>query len=399
MNNTATDPNNTKPNDSHFDYHASSLLHQLTIKNKTYQLPIYLPDATLGVVRNLDSQDLNRVQIEGVVINTYHLRRQPGVEILQKIGGIKNLMSFSGLTASDSGGFQLFSLINKDPKLGKITDKGVVLYTGKNQQKKQLFTPEESIRVQFAINSDIMICLDDFTPDDADEERIQLSIDRTVEWARRCKIEFEKQLKKHGFTDNNRPLLFAPIQGHRHHQLRKQCADKLLEIGFDGYGLGGWPFDDQGNFDYEMCAVNASLTPDNLPRFALGIGKPDNITRLHQMGYHIFDCVLPTRDARHQRLYVWKKNPAEVDFSEINLSRDDDWYDYLYISRGSCKTDQKPVSQFCDCPTCQNYSRAYLNHLFKAKDGTAFKLAEMHNLRFYTQVMEKLRETTRVVAE
>jgi queuine tRNA-ribosyltransferase len=365
---------------------------QLRLKQQQFKLPIFLPDATLGVVRNLSSQDLQAVGTEGVVINTYHLKKRPGVEILAKLGGIKSLMNWPGLTASDSGGFQLFSLIKRNPDLGKITDQGVVHYTGKNKQNKHLFTPEDSIRVQFAIGADIMICLDDFTPDDADESRLKTSVERTVAWAKRCKNEFERQLQKHKVSADKRPLLLAPIQGHRHFELRRHCAQQLQQIGFDGYGLGGWPFKEDGQFDYELCSVNASLTPDDKPRFALGIGMPDNIVALFKMGYHIFDCVLPTRDARHHRLYVFKKDPEQLDILNEDLNKGS-WFDFVYIDRGRHKTDPNPISRYCQCPTCQHHSRAYLNHLFKVKDGTAFRLAELHNLYFYNQVIKLLRQT------
>ncbi len=369
-------------------YQPKQYLKKLQIKDQEYDLPIFLPDATLGVVRNLDSQDLVQIGTEGVVINTYHLKEKPGIEILNQVGGIKSLMNWPGLTASDSGGFQLFSLINRNPDLGKITDQGVVHYTGKNKQNKHIFTPEDSIKVQFAIGADIMICLDDFTPDDADENRIKTSVDRTIDWGKRCKTEFERQLKKHQLTNKDRPILLAPIQGHRDFKLRKYCAQELKKIGFDGYGLGGWPFKDNGDFDYEMCSVNASLSPDDKPRFALGVGMPDNIVELFKMGYHIFDCVLPTRDARHKRLYVFKQDPTK-----INILEAQDWFDYVYINRGRHKTDQSPVSPYCQCSVCSNHSRAYLNHLFKVKDGTAYRLAELHNLYFYNQVIKLLRAT------
>ncbi|MGD9128982.1 MAG: tRNA guanosine(34) transglycosylase Tgt [Candidatus Woesebacteria bacterium] len=358
----------------------------ITIKNKTYQFPIYLPDATLGVVRNLSSFDLVQAGIEGVVINTYHLRQNPGYDVLEKAKGIKNFMNWSGLTASDSGGFQLFSLINKNPKLGKVTDKGVIIYSGTKQRKKELFTAEKSIQVQFAIDSDIMICLDDFTPPEADKKRLKASVGRTIEWAKRSKAEFEKQIKKRKLSDKNRPLLFAVIQGYRDQALRKYCAQKLLQIGFDGYGLGGWPFDEAGNFDYETCELNAKLSPDDLPRFALGVGSPENIRRLVSMGYHIFDCVLPTRDARHGRLYSFSENPKK-----ININNDEHFYQYLYINRGKYAQDFSPISDFCDCPACQ-YSKAYLHHLFKIQDGLGWHLATMHNLHFYSRLIRMLRE-------
>ncbi len=349
--------------------------------------PLFLPDATYGVVRSLSSQDIHKVGIKALMVNTYHLFQKPGLELIKQANGIKKFMNWSGVVASDSGGFQLFSLINKNPDFGKVTDEGIVSYTGKKKQTKQVFTPEESIRVQFALGSDIMICLDDFTPPNANRKRIEESVERTVHWAERSKAEFTHLVQKNNFSEENRPLLIAPIQGHRNWKLREKCAQKLMEIEFDIYGLGGWPFDDQNNFDYEMVERNSKLTPDDKLRFGLGIGNPENISRLYQMGYDLFDCVLPTRDARHKRLYVFKQTPQEIDFC-----KDKDWYQYLYFERGSLANDYQPISKYCDCPTCKNHSRAYLHHLFQINDTTALRLASLHNLRFYAQLMESLKK-------
>ena len=376
-------------------------MQSIQIKNKTYHLPIYLPDATLGVARNLDSLDLANVGLEGVMVNTYHLIQRPGEEILKKVAGIKKMMNWSGFVSSDSGGFQLFSLIQKNPDLGKITDEGIVLYSGPKKQKKSLFTPEDSIRMQFVIGSDVMICLDDFTPPKADEKRIEESVVRTIAWAKRAKIEFEKQLLKHGFSEKNRPLLLAPIQGHLNDKWRRHCAEELQKIGFDIYGLGGWPFLEDGKFDYSFCEKNAELTDKDSYRFALGVGTPENIVRLFFMGYQFFDCVLPTRDARHQRLYVFKVDPNTLDqkqLEKLNLeNRLSEIFDYIYIGKGKFATDNKGVSEFCDCPICKKtkdipqVSKAYLHHLFKIEEGSAFRLASLHNLRTYTQLIEALR--------
>ncbi len=351
------------------------------------QFPMYFPDATYGLVKSLSSLDVESVGIKGLMVNTYHLYHRPGLELIKTAGGIKKFMNWSGTVASDSGGFQLFSLINKNPDFGKITDEGIVSYTGKKKHTKLVFSPEESIRVQFALGSDIMICLDDFTPPNANQKRVEESVARTIHWAERSKAEFLRLVKENNFTEQNRPLLLAPIQGHRNWKLRNKCAQELVKIKFDIYGLGGWPFDDKNKFDYEMAERNSSYTPDENPRFALGIGSPQNIAQLYPMGYDLFDCVLPTRDARHQRLYVFNQPPEEIDFS-----KDKNWYSYLYLGKGSLATDQSPVSDQCHCPTCQNYSRAYLHHLFKIKDSTAWRLASMHNLRFYAQLMANLKK-------
>ena len=374
---------------------------ELKIKEKSYQLPTYLPDATLAVVRNLDHHDLKSIGLNALMVNTYHLINRPGEEILKNVGGVKKFMNWDGLVSSDSGGFQLFSLIQKNSDLGKITNEGVVLYNGPKKQKKTIFTPEDSIRMQFAIGSDIMICLDDFTPPSADEKRIEESVKRTISWAQRAKIEFEKQLKIHGFDGfeqkENRPLLLAPIQGHRNKKWRKYCADELLKIGFDIYGLGGWPFAEDGDFDYDYCQYNASLTPNEFPRFALGVGTPENIAKLFFMGYQIFDCVLPTRDARHQRLYTFKVDPKTLNSQQLEIlvkeNRLNEIFDYLYIGKAKYAEDFTAISKNCDCPLCKNneVSKAYLHHLFKVTDGAAFRLASLHNLRTYNLLIEALR--------
>lgn len=374
---------------------------EIRIKNKNYRLPIYLPDATLGVARNLDSLDLAAVGLSGVMVNTYHLIQKPGEEILSKVGGIKKMMNWPGFVSSDSGGFQLFSLIRKNPNMGKITDEGIVLYSGIKKQKKTLFTPEDSIRMQFVIGSDVMICLDDFTPPEANEKRIEESVMRTIAWAKRAKAEFNEQLAKHGFDESNRPLLLAPIQGHTNDKWRTYCGEELQKIGFDIYGLGGWPFLADGKFDYAFCEKNARLTNKDSFRFALGVGTPENIVRLFFMGYQFFDCVLPTRDARHQRLYVFKVDPQTLNREILKKlaeeNRLDEIFDYIYIGKGKFATDSKAISEFCDCPICRQtdkvpqVSKAYLHHLFKVEDGSAFRLASLHNLRTYTQVIEALR--------
>ncbi len=373
---------------------------EIRIKNKNYRLPIFVPDATLGVARNLDSLDLAKVGLQGVMVNTYHLIQKPGEKILQEVGGIKKMMNWNGFVSSDSGGFQLFSLIRKNPNLGKITDEGIVLYSGPKKQKKSLFTPEDSIRMQFTIGSDVMICLDDFTPPEANEKRIKESVERTIAWAKRAKIEFEKQLIEYGFDEKNRPLLLAPIQGHDNQKWRTYCSEELQEIGFDIYGLGGWPFTKDDKFDYSFCKLSADLTSKDSLRFALGVGTPENIVKLFFMGYQFFDCVLPTRDARHQRLYIFKVDPKTLNRADLEkLAKEDrlnEIFDYCYISKGQFATDISAVSEFCDCPICQKtndipqVNKAYLHHLFKIGDGSAFRLASLHNLRVYTQLMEIL---------
>lgn len=352
------------------------MLEKIIVKGKEVKLPIFCPDATRGVVRSLSSQDLNNAQVKGVIVNTWHLHQKPGEGKLTQLGGIKKLMNYNELVISDSGGFQVFSLFQKKSDFGKITDEGLVTYTGKNKQKRLLFTPENSIQMQFAIGSDVMICLDDFTPPEADEKRQIESVERTLAWAKRCKNEFLKKCQENKLCEKNRPWLFGVIQGHRNLELRRYCAQELLKIGFDGFGLGGWLFDENNQLDLSICAANAKLTPDNLPRYALGFGKPDEISQLYRQGYTIFDCVLPTRDARHGRFY-------------ISDTESEKGYQFLHINKGKYEMDNLPVDPHCDCQTCQNHSRAYLHHLFKIGDSAFYRLATIHNLRFYTHWCEQ----------
>jgi len=358
------------------------------INGKTVKFPIYFPDATRAVVRSLDASDLEQAQVEGMVINTYHLMTQPGTSVLKEFGGTAKFMGWKGLIASDSGGFQLLSMIYRNKALGKITQNGVVFHIDSQGKKaKNIFTPEKSIEVQFGLGADIMICLDDCPAADATVEQVELSVQRTVYWAKRCKDEFTRQLKQRKFIATKRPILLAVVQGGHSKTLREKCAKELMEIGFDGYGFGGWPLDSDGNMDYEIMKVVVNAIPDKQPKFALGVGNPWAIVEGFKMGYHIFDCVLPTRDARHQRLYVFGKDPDKAD-----ILNDKSLHQFLYISRERYVRDNGPISEFCDCYTCKNHSLGYLRHLFMIEDSLAWRLATIHNLRTYTKLIEVLRK-------
>ncbi len=345
---------------------------ELTVKGKTYNLPIFLPDATLGVIRSLDSIAAKPLETRGVVVNTYHLMSTPGTPLLNKTGGIKNFMSFDGLVVSDSGGWQVFSL----PK--KITDEGVVFRSGGGKNK--LFTPEMSIQVQFEIGSDIIICLDDFTMPGVSTRKVEDSVRRTTLWAKKCKEEFQRQLERRGLTEETRPLLFAVIQGDRNYELREQSAKELIEIGFDGYGYGGYVVDEETGLDLKISEFIAGLIPDDKYKFALGIGKPWDIASLKEFGWDIFDCTLPTRDARHGRLYTLKESPENLDL------RNKESYELLQITKTKFSEDLSPIENDCECFTCKNYTKAYLHHLFKVKETLAYRLATSHNLHFYNRI-------------
>ncbi|MCZ6631827.1 MAG: tRNA guanosine(34) transglycosylase Tgt [bacterium] len=340
-------------------------------------LPAFLPDGTRGVVRTLDAEDLSRCGVSGLMVNALHLSTHPGTSLVKSVGGIHAFMGWDGPVMSDSGGFQVYSLIAENPKSGRISKDGFLYRMG---QKKQVLTPEKCIQKQFQIGADVLFCLDHCTHPDEEEEVQDASVAHTIDWARRCKTAFEQHLDRRE-GDGPRPLLFAVVQGGRSPALRKRCAESLLEIGFDGYGYGGWPVDSDGGLVDEVGLV-AELIPDGVPRHALGIGKPENLVRGFQLGYDTFDCTIPTRDARHKRLYV---------FNDV-LGGDlgPDFYRYLYIDDERYARDRAPLDETCDCLCCGRYSRAYLHHLFQVNDGLAFRLATVHNLRFYARLMAHL---------
>lgn len=354
----------------------------IVIKGKNYQLPIFLPDATRAVVKSTSSKDVEMTGIKGAVVNTYHLMTTPGISVLKEFNGVKNFMQFKGLVASDSGGWQIFSLIHRDKKPGKITDEGVTFNFGGKNSKKTLFTPEKSIQVQMDIQSDIVVCLDDFTNPTASRDEIKKSIDRTVLWAKKSKIEFEKQINLRNLTSDTRPMLMAVVQGGMDKKLRKECLERLEEIGFDGYGFGGYVVEENG-VNMEISEYLASILPNNKFKFALGNGMPIEIAKMYKHGWDIFDCTLPTRDARNKRLYTFKKVPTA--YSDLSSPST---YDFIYINREKYINDKNPLDENCDCFTCKNYSKGYLHHLFKIEDVSALRLATIHNLRTYSRLME-----------
>ena len=350
---------------------------KITIKNKTYFLPVFLPDATKGYVKAVDSNDLHSAKVDGVVVNSYYLIK------LSK--DIKKFMNFNGLVVSDSGGWQIFSLIQRNKKMGQIYEDGVVFSIGKN---KKLFTPEDCIDVQFKLNSDIVICLDHFSPPNNTKNRVEESVVRTTEWAKRCKKRYLQNLKKYKLADKTRPLIFGVVQGAEYKDMRQKSAEELIKIGFDGYGFGGYLVDEKNEgLDMNMMHYLSNLIPDDKIKFSLGTGMPWEIAQLSKQGWDMFDCTLPTRDARHKRIYVFKKNPKSI---KDLVNKDN--YEFLYLNKNKFANDDMPLDKYCDCPVCKTYSRSYIHYLFKQKDILALRLATIHNLRHFTKVIEILRK-------
>jgi queuine tRNA-ribosyltransferase len=336
--------------------------------------PFYMPDATRGFVKLTDNEAVARTRTKALVVNTFHLYLQPSLKIIEKAGGLHKFMNWPGPLLSDSGGFQVFSLIHKNGRMGKIMDDKVIFRSPLDGSKHEL-TPEKSIQIQFALGTDMMVCLDDCPPNDFSRPDLEKAVERTIAWAKRCKIEFEKQVKKRKLRGVKRPLLFAVIQGGAEIDLRKYCAQELVKIGFDGYGFGARPVDINGNFLGEVLKATADFIPKNALRFALGIGTPEDIYRCALMGWDMFDCVIPTREGRHGKLFFLKKFPK---------------YETANINNAKFATVFRPINKNSRLPELKQATRAYLHHLFRLNEPLGHKLASLNNLEFYQQFMAKL---------
>lgn len=345
------------------------------------KFPVFLPDATRGVIRTLDARDLSECGIEALMVNAMHLQNHPGVTVISSLGGIHSFMDWKGPVASDSGGFQIFSLMHRGSSEGAVSQHGFSFSLG-NEKRRRKLTPETSIHRQLRLGSDILFCLDHCTHPDSDNTVQRESVNNTVRWAKMCKEAFEKIVKN---LDGGRPLLFAVVQGGESRELRRECAERLFEIGFDGYGYGGWPVDAEGRL-LPSVEYTAQLIPSGVPKHALGIGKPETLVEAFRIGYEMFDCVIPTRDARHRRLYVFPQDPLTVDLGVPKF------YVNVYMEDEKHARGGRPVSETCDCACCSHYTRAYLHHLFKIGDPLASRLATIHNLRFYVRLIERLRK-------
>jgi queuine tRNA-ribosyltransferase len=370
---------------------------KLETKSGVIDTPFFMPDATRGFVKSLSQKDLETIGIGPLVINAYHLYLQPGMEIIQKAQGMHKFMHWKKPLLSDSGGYQVFSLIHKNPRMGKITDKKVVFQSPLDGSKHEL-TPEKAIQIQFDLGADMLVCLDDPPPNTFSKEKIKQAVGRTILWAKRCMIEYKKQLKIRKIKKENRPLIFCVIQGGEYLDLRKKCVEELIKIGFstkggpalgwDGYGFGARHVDNEGNFLAEVLKKTASFIPDDALKFALGIGKPEDIVRAVAYGWDMFDCVIPTREGRHGRLFLWKRNPKKFQVSSFKFQN---FYETININNKKFKKDFAPVDKNCGCELCRNYSRAYLHHLFASREPLVMRLASLHNLKFYLDLMKKIR--------
>ncbi len=356
--------------------------------------PFFMPDATRAFVKGSTVEEVKRVRTEAMVVNTFHLYLQPGREIIKRAGGVHKFMAWSRPLLADSGGFQVFSLIHRAQGLGKIDDEKVSFKSPLDGSSHEL-TPEKSIQIQFDLGVDMMVCLDDCPPNDWPRQDLEIAVKRSLAWAGRCKQEYLRQLKRRKIKEDKRPLLFAVVQGGDYEDLRRHCAEELIKIGFDGYGFGARPVDKEGNFLAETLFKTASFLPQDSLRFALGIGLPEDIYRCYLMGWDMFDCVIPTREGRHGRLFAFKKKFRGFSKTAREngiVSKFPNFYETNNISNAIFAQDFSPINSESALPELRRYSKAFLHHLFRLNEPLGQKLASLNNLEFYNRLLQELRK-------
>ncbi|MDD3474890.1 MAG: tRNA guanosine(34) transglycosylase Tgt [Candidatus Dojkabacteria bacterium] len=337
--------------------------------NELTKQKLFLPDATRGAVRFLTTKQLEETGTKGIVTNTLHLLINYGANNIEKLGGIKNLMNWHGMVLTDSGGFQVFSLIHSKKWKGKIHKDGAIFKSPKDGTQYEL-TPESSIDIQMKIGSDVLVCLDDCRKTNLSRKEAEESVDRTIKWAQRCREYFDKE---YGGTKETDKLLTCVVQGANFLDLRERCAKELVDIGFDGYNFGGFVVDEDGELVLDEMRAVIENTPSDKIKYAMGVGKPEDIRRASEIGYNWFDTVLVTRNARHGTLYS-----SDME-NEV-----------LRIGNAEYANDLNPIDSNCDCEVCKNYSRAYIHYLLKIGEATGMTLATIHNLRYYQKLIEGL---------
>jgi queuine tRNA-ribosyltransferase len=353
--------------------------------------PAFLPDATYGAVKTLSMTDLAEIGISEFVTTTLHLEQHLGSEYIRTYGGLHKFLGWERPILTDSGGFQVFSLIyRRQNKNHRISDAGCS-FLDPRTGKYSLLTPETSQQIQHNLGADLRVVLDEPVQHTDSLASAKEALRRTTLWAKRSKQKFLElnQLSENDFNDPkvSRPLLVGVIQGGNNLELRRESALRLQEIGFDIYGFGGLPLHKEttwraggpSGFNHELLAYVTELVPDK-PKYGLGIGTPDDIEYCTRLGWQLFDTVLPTRNARHGTLYV-SKGQGDKEFVG---------YDVLHMRSERYKLDHGPVDSNCDCECCRTISRAYLRYLLRINEAAGQRLATIHNLRFYSRLMAKL---------
>ena len=322
----------------------------------------------------MDAADLEAVGVAACMVNAYHLGAEPGLGPVTALGGVHRLMGWRRPLFSDSGGFQILSMLGK-VAADAASARGIRMPRAAGGTR--LLSPGDAVRRQHRLGADALFCLDYCAHPDEPAPAQRKAVELTLTWA-------EEGLREHArLEDPNGPLLYGVVQGGADLDLRKRCLEQLIELGVSGLGFGGWPVSDAGQL-HDAVFWLAENRPPELPLHGLGIGSPANLVRAVRAGYDTFDCVLPTRDARHGRLFFFTTDPATRPFPI-------DGYSDLSLKDQRLVRADRPVDATCDCPACQRYSLGYLHHLFRRKDHLAYRLASLHNLRFYMRILQAAR--------
>jgi queuine tRNA-ribosyltransferase len=342
------------------DIQTGARLGRIMTSHGEVHTPVFMPVGTQGTVKALLPETLSELGVEMILGNTYHLYLRPGHQLIRDLGGLHHFMHWDKPILTDSGGFQVYSL----GALRKINEAGV-LFQSHIDGSRHFISPEIAVSIQEALGSDIVMCLDECTPYPVTLREAEKSLDLTLQWAVRSK----KAAK------NSEQALFGIVQGGMYPDLRKKSVEKLVEINFDGYALGGLSVGEPKEIMMNTVVNINPLLPFDKPRYLMGVGLPEDIVACVDHGVDLFDCVIPTRSARNGLLFT---NHEKV-----------------VIKHARYRDDPLPVDRLCDCYTCRNYSRAYLRHLFMAKEILAMVLNTIHNVRFYMRLMERIREAIR----
>jgi len=329
--------------------------------------PCFMPVGTQGTVKALSPEELKDCGAQIILSNAYHLFLRPGMEVIKKAGGLHNFISWPGPILTDSGGYQVFSLA----LLRKVSDEGVQFQSHIDGMKHFLL-PEDVIRIQKELDSDIIMPLDECVHYPCSKDYATVAMKRTLDWAKRSKVVTSHQSP---VTSQNRQLLFGIVQGATYEDLRKECAERLVEIGVDGYAIGGVSVGEPKNLRYNIVNFSLGFLPQDKPRYLMGLGMPQDIIEAVELGVDMFDCVIPTRYGRNGTAFT----------SEGKLT----------IRNAPYTEDFNPLDAKCSCYTCQSFSRAYLRHLFNTDEILGLRLVSLHNVHFYLELMRKIREAIR----
>ncbi len=333
----------------------------------TFQTPCFMNVGTAAAIKGgISSIDLVDLKCQVELCNTYHLHVRPSDKVIKEMGGLHKFMNWHKPILTDSGGFQVFSLA----KLRKIKEEGV--YFNSHVDGRRIFMgPEESMQIQSNLGSTIAMAFDECVENPAKYDYAKKSCERTVRWLERCKAEMER-LNSLPDTINKHQLLFGINQGCTYEDLRVHHMEEIAKLDMDGYAIGGLAVGEPTDVMYRIIDVVEPAMPENKIRYLMGVGTPSNIIEGVARGIDLFDCVMPSRNARHATIFTWNG--------------------IMHATNKCYETDPRPLDEECDCPTCRNFSRAYIRHLFKANEQLAGRLAVMHNLYFYNTLMERIRD-------